>query len=66
MGDACAKCGGTFHVHRVSPDMDINPIALCMVCLMGIVAGADEIGPGVQVMSHSEITERVRTEERRG
>lgn len=66
MVDVCAKCGGTFHVQQFSPDMDIQPVALCMVCLMGMVAGADEIGPGVQVMSHREITEKVRTEDNRG
>ena len=42
MADVCVKCGGTFHVQRVSPDMDIQPVALCMQCLIGMVARARE------------------------
>jgi hypothetical protein len=51
------KCGGTFHVQQFSPDMDIRPVALCMVCLMGMVARAEETGPGVHVMCHRETAE---------
>lgn len=33
--DTCAHCGSTDDVALVSPDMDIQPVPLCLVCLWG-------------------------------
>jgi hypothetical protein len=29
---SCAKCGSTRDVANVSPDMDITPVPLCLLC----------------------------------
>jgi hypothetical protein len=34
----CANCGGDYKVELRTPDMDIEPVPLCLVC---VVAGFD-------------------------
>lgn len=35
---ACAQCGSTRDVATVSPDLDISPVALCLLC-RAVLAG---------------------------